>query len=220
MTQWNVTFRVFRCKQGNSPYYDEFTIKVVPEEFILDAVERIWAFHDRSLCYNHACHHSTCGACGMRINHREKLTCITPIHAVTRDGGTVLVEPLRTFPLISDLAVDMTSLYTDMTNVGAPTLDTVNGSEKLPDCIECGLCISVCPASQTSAEYVGPAPLAATPPKNAGLVNNQHGVWRCHSAFECSEVCPSFVEPAKRIMELRRSLIQSEISLQFFVGER
>jgi Fe-S oxidoreductase len=36
------------------------------------------------------------------------------------------------------------------------------------------------------------------------LADSQGGVWRCHSAYECSEVCPSFVEPGWRIMDLRR----------------
>lgn len=152
----------------------------------------------------------------MRINHRERLTCITPIRAVTRDGGTLLVEPLRTFPVISDLAVDMTSLFRKMDLVNAPTLDVVDSAEQMPDCIECGLCISVCPGSQTSPDYKGPAPLAGTPERQAYLLDDQHGLWRCHSAFECSEVCPSFVDPARRIMELRKTLFKSTMHRKIF----
>jgi succinate dehydrogenase / fumarate reductase iron-sulfur subunit len=29
------------------------------------------------------------------------------------------------------------------------------------------------------------------------------GVWRCHFAAECSEVCPKNIEPAKAIQKLR-----------------
>ena len=87
------------------------------------AVERIWAFHDRSLVYRHACHHSTCGACGMRVNGAEKLTCITPIRDVVQDGGTLRVEPLRNFPVISDLAVDMGTMYHRMDLVGHHTVN-------------------------------------------------------------------------------------------------
>ena len=69
---------------------------------------RVWAFKDRTVCFRHACHHSTCGGvCGMRVNDVEKLTCITYIRDVTRDGGTLKVEPLRNFPVVSDLVVDM-----------------------------------------------------------------------------------------------------------------
>jgi succinate dehydrogenase / fumarate reductase iron-sulfur subunit len=38
-------------------------------------------------------------------------------------------------------------------------------------------------------------------------VDGADGVWRCHSGFECSAVCPSNVDPAWRIMDLRRQII-------------
>ena len=106
-TKWTVTFKVFRKKGEETPHYDEFKLDVDPDEYVLDGVERIWAFHDRSLTSRHACHHSTCGACGMRVNGVEKLTCITAIRNVTQNGGIIRVDPLRNFTLVSDLAVDM-----------------------------------------------------------------------------------------------------------------
>jgi len=38
------------------------------------------------------------------------------------------------------------------------------------------------------------------------LADGEHGVWRCHSAFECTEACPQAVDPAGKIMALRREL--------------
>ena len=233
--EWNVTFRVYRHKGQGTPHYDEFKIAVNPDEYVLDAVERIWAFHDRSLVFAHACHHSTCGACGMRVNGVEKLTCITLIRDVTADGGTVKVDPLRNFPIISDLTVDMGVLYTRMDEVGhRPVLPLSEepaepGAKPAPiaadydyirlaDCIECGLCISACPIATTTSGYLGPAVLAGA--LQHGLDSDQHlfslvegenGVWRCHSAFECTEVCPSYVEPAGKIMELRKQVIWKRI---------
>ncbi|MEN6409432.1 MAG: 2Fe-2S iron-sulfur cluster-binding protein [Anaerolineaceae bacterium] len=66
-TKWNITFEVLRQKGNEQPHYDTFQLDVDPDEYVLDGVERIWAFHDRSLVFRHACHHSTCGACGMRV---------------------------------------------------------------------------------------------------------------------------------------------------------
>ncbi len=228
--QWNVTFRVFRLKEDETPHYDEFPLEVDPDEYVLDAVERIWAFHDRTLCFRHACHHSTCGACGMRVNHVEKLTCITPIRSVTENGGTVVVEPLRNFPIVSDLTVDMGSLYLKMDEVTAPTVAPVTQSEvekppskwdkeeeqyiRLSDCIECGLCISACPVSSTTPSYLGPAVLAGAHAHGLNgshtlldVIDSEDGLWRCHSAFECTAVCPSFVDPGRRIMSLRTQVV-------------
>jgi succinate dehydrogenase / fumarate reductase iron-sulfur subunit len=212
---------------------------VDPDEYVLDAVERIWAFHDRELVYRHACHHSTCGACGMRVNGVEKLTCITPIREVTHDGGTLRIEPLRNFPLISDLVVDMSGLYTHAEEGAGRQVIAVQNStlpyehedfpedgqphERLADCIECGLCVSACPVALTSPTYFGPAALAAahqayTETAQSALldwVNCAEGVWRCHSGFECTAVCPSNVDPAWRIMDLRKRVIARKIRRVF-----
>jgi succinate dehydrogenase / fumarate reductase iron-sulfur subunit len=238
-TTWKVTLQISRQKGQEAPHFDQFILDVDPDEYVLDAVERVWAFHDRSLCFAHACHHSTCGACGMRVNGVEKLTCITPISSVTKDGGTLRVEPLRNFPVVSDLAVDMGGLFRKMESVGhhpvlsvadEPAVDHLpkSGLEslreiiRLADCIECGLCISVCPAAATSVDYLGPAPLAGAHQhglngdgKTFKLVDSQDGLWRCHSAFECSAVCPSNVDPARKIMELRRQVIGARFKSWF-----
>jgi succinate dehydrogenase / fumarate reductase iron-sulfur subunit len=228
--KWNITLKIHRQKQGETPHFENFTMEVDPDEYVLDAVERVWAFMDRTLCYRHACHHSTCGACGMRVNDVEKLTCITPIREVTRDGATLKVEPLRNFPVVSDLAVDMGTLYSRMETVDARSVLPIPEAEienppseweaedaqiiRLSDCIECGLCISACPAAATSTEYLGPAVLAGAQanglkrnPELLEIVDSEDGLWRCHSAFECTVVCPSFVDPARRIMDLRRQVV-------------
>jgi succinate dehydrogenase / fumarate reductase iron-sulfur subunit len=229
-TKWNITLKIYRQKEGETPHYDEFKQEVDPDEYVLDAVERVWAFMDRTLCFRHACHHSTCGACGMRVNNVEKLTCITYIRDVTHDGGTLKVEPLRNFPVISDLAVDMGVFYSKMEDVGARAILPVTEAEvekkpsdfkpgdeqyiRLADCLECGLCISACPAAATSPTYLGPAVLAGAQdqgikrsPELLPLVDAEDGLWRCHSAFECTAVCPSFVDPGRRIMDLRKQVI-------------
>jgi succinate dehydrogenase / fumarate reductase iron-sulfur subunit len=243
--QWNVAFRIYRQKGNEPAHFDRFELPVSPSEYVLDAVERIWAFHDRSLVYRHACHHSTCGACGMRVNGVEKLTCITLIRDVTRDGGEVTVEPLRNFPVVSDLTVNMSSFYqrmeraaypavTPVANAPRPTIPPEDGihpagpppeepaAERLNDCIECGLCISACPIATTTPGYLGPAILAAIQfqglkarPDLAPLADQEDGVWRCHSVYECTAVCPSFVDPAWRIMDLRKQVVVRRVRRLF-----
>jgi len=231
-------FEIYRQKGQKPSGFDKFKIQVNPNEYILDAIERIWAYHDRSLTFAHACHHSTCGACGMRVNGKEKLTCITPIREVASDRGIVKVEPLRNFPVISDLVVDMGILFRRMETVGHSPVSSVfdepfpknQRSDKkflqnylrLSDCIECGLCISACPVAITSSEYLGPAALAGAQQhgldddeRRFDLLDSDVGVWRCHSAFECTSVCPSHVEPAWRIMELRKLIIKKKIKRLF-----
>jgi succinate dehydrogenase / fumarate reductase iron-sulfur subunit len=239
---WTITVRIARTKADQPTTFDSFTLEVDPAEYVLDAIERIWAQHDRSLVFRHACHHATCGACGMRVCGVEKLTCITPISAVTHNGGTMTVEPLRNFPVISDLAVDMTRLYATMEQLGfrevVPMREAPNAlghdgiapdhnvlpeaGLRLVDCIECGLCMSACPVAATDDQYFGPAALAAlhsnallNTPVGLAMADNHEGLWRCHNAFACTAVCPSFVEPAWRIMEARKHVVQQRLAHLF-----
>lgn len=236
MTQtWHVTFEVFRKKADHPGHFDKFELDINPDEYVIDGIEKIWAFHDRTLVFSHACHHSTCGACGMLVNGVEKLTCITRISSVTKDGGTIRVEPMRNFPIISDLSVDMTVFYQRMESVGHQPVVPVSFEDskgkfekeddllKLADCIECGLCISACPIALTTPAYLGPAVLAGAQqsgnlnPCVLELVDSENGAWRCHSAYECTEVCPSNVDPAFRIMDLRKKLVTKRIKKFFGV---
>jgi succinate dehydrogenase/fumarate reductase iron-sulfur protein len=237
---WDVTFLLYRQKGQEPAHLDRFMLEIDPDEYVLDGIERIWASHDRSLTFRHACHHSTCGACGMRVNSVEKLTCITRIRDVTHDGGTIKVEPLRNFPIVSDLVVDMSPFYRAMERIGfaqvvpvgaapasgakgiAPAQGGENGELRLVDCIECGLCLSACPVAATAPNYVGPAVLAALQhaglegePALGELADSQDGVWRCHNAFACTAVCPSFVEPAWRIMDARKRVVRKRLTRLF-----
>jgi succinate dehydrogenase / fumarate reductase, iron-sulfur subunit len=232
--KWNVTLKISRQKDSGARTFQTYDIEADPDEYVLDLVERVWAFMDRTLCFRHACHHSTCGACGMLVNGVEKLTCITLVRAVVSNGGVMAVEPLRNFPVISDLVVDMSSFYQRLDDVKFPQVEKVNQAclpyerkslgtdpkfERLVDCIECGLCISACPAALTSTEYLGPAVLAAAQHTSSDAlldqVDNQNGPWRCHSAFECTAVCPSNVNPGWRIMDLRKKIIRRRIRKLF-----
>lgn len=237
--KWHVTFNVFRQKFGQPAHYDAFPMEVDPDEYVLDVIERIWSFNDRSLTFRHACHHSTCGACGMRVNGVEKLTCITPIRQITHNSGSVCIEPLRNFPILSDLVVDMGEFYLRMDDAKfaqvlpldeaclpfekKQMVRTDGDFERLVDCLECGMCISACPVALTTPAYLGPAVLAAaqqtfTQTNDASMISltdQQDGVWRCHSAFECTAVCPSNVDPGWRIMDMRKIILRKQIQKLF-----
>lgn len=236
---WKVTFSIYRKKGEEEGYYQNFVLDIDPDEYVLDGIEKIWFGMDRTLLFRHACHHSTCGACGMRVNNREKLTCITRIRDVTHDHGNIKVDPLRNFPMVSDLVVDFGDFFNKLDAVDCahvmpvddlPVRKGIHGHQqplhpgmvRLTDCLECGLCISACPAAATNQDYLGPAALSGAQIKQQGgdksileLVDSESGLWRCHSAYECTEVCPSFVEPGSRIMDLRRSTVSAQLKHVF-----
>lgn len=241
MTEKQVQFKIFRYKQGDSaPQFKVYTVAVEENTTVLVALQKIRHAQDPTLALRHSCHHAACGTCGMRVNGQEILACVTNV----LDLGTpvVVVEPIENIPLVSDLVVDMQGFMTRYTAAGMPY---IRRSEFLPEaqvaagieyynryenCLECGLCVSACPVAGSDPRYLGPAALAAAwrvaqEPRGEDVsavldwVDQTHGCWRCHVAYECSEVCPSDVDPAGSIMGLRNRLTKRKIGRLFGRGD-
>ena len=243
MTTQSITLQVFRYKRGDlNPRYDSFQVKADRWTTILTALQEIRRSMDSSLAVRHSCHHASCGTCGMIVNGREVLACVT--NALEENGaqGEIVIEPLKSAPLMTDLVVDMTPFYKKYVATG---MNYIRQSEYLPEaelpdgisaftryenCLECGLCVSACPITGRESAYLGPAALAAAnrvleeprqtdPATIPALVDHHQGCWRCHIAYECSEVCPSNVDPAGAIMALRGKMIKRKVGRFFGAGD-
>jgi succinate dehydrogenase / fumarate reductase, iron-sulfur subunit len=217
-------FRVYRRTRENGPArFDEFDVPSAEARTVLEGLRWIEVHRDPSLAIRHSCFHASCGTCGVRVNGREGLACVTPV-----DTDAVTVEPMANIPVLADVVADMGPfvdrfppqhpLLRDSEALpGAEVPEGVDAYERFEDCIECGLCLSACPIAATDDRYVGPAALAwaqrvLEEPRGADVdavlawADDEHGAWQCHAAFECTEACPSDVFPAQRIMRLRREL--------------
>jgi len=237
MTEKPITFRVYRHKQGDSAArFETFTVPCDERTTVLIALQDIRREHDSTLMLRHSCHHASCGTCGMRINGKEHLACVTEVLELGTD--VVTVEPLSNIPLISDLVVDMDAFFAKYNQAGMPyireseflpmaeTPEGIASHTRYENCIECGICVSACPIAGSDPAYLGPAAMAAAwrvvaeprgedPTLRLDWVDNEHGCWRCHVAFECTEVCPSSVEPGESIMALRRELTKRKLRRLF-----
>jgi succinate dehydrogenase / fumarate reductase iron-sulfur subunit len=232
------SFRVFRYKRGDATSrFDHVEVPVGLKTTVLGALRWIQLHRDHTLALRHSCFHASCGTCGMQVNGREVLGCVT---AVSDLGRIVTVEPLANIPVLTDLVVDMREFYErfpdDLATMRASEAqppatppDGIDAYTRYEDCIECGLCLSACPVSATSDDYVGPAALAAAqrlieeprgvdPTGILEWADDPVGAWRCHAAFECTEACPSNVHPAERIMALRGILIGGGRRVREVVG--
>ena len=221
-------FRVHRYRrEDGDAHVDEFDVPAGEISTVLEGLRWIEVHEDRSLVIRHSCFHASCGTCGVRVNGREGLACVTP---VTTD--TVTVEPLANIPVLADVVVDMRP-FVERFPPQHPLLrlsetavaggdDEDDAPERFEDCIECGLCLSACPIAATDDRYVGPAALAwaqrvLEEPRGQDVdavlawADDEHGAWQCHAAFECTEACPSEVLPAQRIMKLRRELTRRRL---------
>ncbi len=221
------TFRILRFKPGliDPPQFQDFTLAVNEDMSVLDALEKIRLEQDTTLLYRHSCHHSSCGTCACKINGTERLTCVTKVLALATD--VITLEPLAGFLPISDLVVDMTGFYDEISedwdylreseNVASAALpDDVASFCRLESCLECGSCVSACPAAHADSPFMGPAALAAlnnerhkspsSSKKLLELAGGERGERWCERAIECSRVCPTKVAPARHIADIRKTL--------------
>ena len=228
-----ITLRILRYKPGHidPPRYQEFSLEADPDMSVLDALEAIRLKQDSSLMYRHSCHHSSCGTCACKINGRERLTCITRIKEL--NGTRITLAPLDGFNVRGDLVVDMSPLYHDISvswnylkksefGNASQLPENPKKFERFENCIECGACVSACPAAHKNTGFMGPAALAAlsnelkkAPHKSEGLLSragNVRGERLCERALNCSRVCPTGVYPARHIADLRQLLLNKSQS--------
>lgn len=220
------TVRVHRFKRGDeAPRTEDHDVPVDERTTVLEALRYIQLHHDPTLGLRHSCFHASCGTCGVRVNGRERLACVTKLSEVS---GTIAVDPIANLPVLHDLVVDMAPFLARFPQPhpivrgselvpGSVAPEGIDELDRYEDCIECGLCLSACPVAATDDTYLGPAALAYAQrlleePRGADRdaildwADQDAGAWRCHAAFECTEACPSGVRPAQRIMALRKQL--------------
>lgn len=220
-----VTLRIRRFKPSGSsaPMWHDFEVEVAADATALDALDVVRREHDRGLIYRCSCRHGSCGTCGCRIDGVERLTCLTPLSEL--GDGPITIEPLRSLPLVGDLAVDPSPMYRTLAadwpvlrqSEGAGMKETPAGVKRLTrleDCIECGLCQSACPETGSDQPFDGPATMAAinrqrrnVPGAAEALLDragDDRGVRHCRRVIDCSRRCPTGVSPARHIAELQR----------------
>jgi succinate dehydrogenase / fumarate reductase iron-sulfur subunit len=230
-----ITLRISRLnpKKNNEQKFDEFKIPYQKWTTVLDAILEVKKHLDHSVGVRYSCRQATCGSCGMKINGRPSLACFTKISELKSD--VVTVEPMNNFPIIRDLAVGFERMFSTHKRLKPYIIN--EESEIKPDkkeflqtpedvekyiqfasCIKCGLCNSACPTMATDSSFIGPQGLAqayryVADSRDKGkderlkIIDDSHGIFRCHFAGSCSQVCPKGVDPAMGIQLLRGYLL-------------
>ena len=86
--------------------------------------------------------------------------------------------------------------------------------DEMINCILCGACYSACTLAATDPAYIGPAALTkayrfaadsrdTAKAERLKLVDGEDGVFRCHTLFNCAEVCPKNIVPTYSIQKLK-----------------
>ena len=232
-----IKLKVYRENRGQASgsHYDTFEVPYKKWTTVLDALLYVKSYRDPSVAIRYSCRMASCGSCGMKINGMPKLACYTKISEL--ESSTIECEPLSNFPIIRDLVTDFSRFFNHhksmepyIQNNGGNDDDTNKETFSLyqsPEdvdkylqfsyCIKCGLCYSACPTVGTDMNFPGPQALAQQyryfadtrdeSKKRLDIVDDRHGIWRCHFAGSCSKVCPKGVDPAMGIQLLRSYML-------------
>ncbi|HYY28315.1 MAG TPA: succinate dehydrogenase/fumarate reductase iron-sulfur subunit [Chthoniobacterales bacterium] len=208
---------IFKIWRGDSNGGDfaEFTTGIAEGMVVLDAMHAIQAEQANDLAFRWNCKAGRCGSCSAEINGMPKLMCMTRLDSIPVDRP-ITIEPLRTFPVIRDLATDVSWNYRVKKKIkkfkprppdfpdgtwrmAQGDIDRVQEFRK---CIECFLCQDVCHVLRDHhkhEEFIGPrflvyiAALEMHPldtEDRLAELKQAGGIGYCNITKCCTKVCP------------------------------
>lgn len=233
-----ITLSIYRYNPevDAEPYMKDYelAIPVKSDPMVLTLLERLKAEQDPSITYRRSCREGVCGSDGMNINGTNGLACITHVSQLNSDK--IVLRPLPGFPVIRDLAVDMSQFYQQYERIEPylqnddipPAQERLQSPEEraqldgLYECILCACCTSSCPSFWWNPEkFVGPAGLLqarrfladsrdkATQHRLEKL-QDPFSVFRCRTIMNCTNVCPKGLNPTQAIAKIRTQMLSQE----------
>jgi succinate dehydrogenase iron-sulfur subunit len=223
-----LTVSRYRPEQESEPAEQSYEVPFRKDWVVLDALNYIKDRLDGSLSYRWSCRMGVCGSCGMSVNGQPKLTCAAFL--ADHLPGPVRVEPLRYFPVVRDLIVDITDFMRKLKKVKPwivredekplsegeyrQTPGQLDAYKQFSMCINCMLCYSACPIYGLEPSFIGPAAIALAQRYNMDsrdqgsaerleILSEHDGIWQCTFVGECSKVCPKNVDPAGAIQRYK-----------------
>lgn len=226
----NITLEIFRYRPEAEiePVFQRYEVPFRKDWVILDALNYIKDTLDGSLSYRWSCRMGVCGSCGMMVNGTPVLTCATFMEKYL--PGPIRVEPLKSFPVVRDLVIEMSDFMRKLKRVKPwiireeekPLADGeyLQTPAQLADykqysmCINCLLCYAACPIYGLEPSFTGPAAIALAQRYNFDnrdqgekqrmeALSQDGGIWECTLVGECSVVCPKDVDPAGAIQRYK-----------------
>jgi fumarate reductase iron-sulfur subunit len=215
-------------ERDDSPLFQSYTVPLRKDWVVLDALNYIKDKIDGSVTFRWSCRMGVCGSCGMMVNGEPKLTCATFLSSFA--PGPVRVEPLRYFPVVRDLVVEMSDFMTKFRKVKPwlvrkeekpisegeylQTPQQLEHYKQFSMCINCTLCYAACPVYGLDPFFVGPAAIAMAQRYNLDsrdqgaeermdILAQHEGIWGCTFVGECTKACPKNVDPAGSIQQYK-----------------
>ena len=231
-----VKLKIFRYnpETDKKPHYETYKVEAEPTDRVLDLLEYVKNYIDGTLSYRRSCAHGVCGSDAMRINGVNRLACKVLVKELKT--SKITVEPLLGMAVHKDLIVDMEpffehyrSMLPYLINDEPPPkrerLQNPEERDRFDDttkCILCAACTTSCPSFWVNESYYGPAAIVNAHrfifdsrdrggPQRLEILNDQFGIYRCHTIFNCTLACPRDIEITKAIGEVKKAVATGKL---------
>jgi succinate dehydrogenase/fumarate reductase iron-sulfur protein len=134
-------------------YWETFSVDLADNLTILDVLLTIADAIDPTLAFRRTCRSGICGACAGVVNDRPCLFCQRSIGeaAESAPAGMIRLAPLRGFPVLRDLVVDMEEFFQEFDRLdawlvpdasygGVLRADEADKLWSVATCVLCGIC--------------------------------------------------------------------------------
>ena len=232
-----IKFKIFRFdpETDEAPHYDFFAVDAGLNDRILDCLNKIRWEQDSSLAYRMSCAHGVCGSDGVTINGASALACqkLVKDYDYTRE---IVVEPLKFFPVVKDLIVDMQPFFKRIKTIHPDKIETTLGGvmereytqtveerglfDDAIKCILCACCVAACPVMlNEEPDFIGPAAILRAQryifdsrmtdtAKRMKILEKPHGIWSCKTYYRCTQVCPKQIKVTEAILKTKKKILQ------------
>ncbi len=231
-----VKLKIFRYnpEKDKKPHYETYKVEAEPTDRVLDLLEYVKGFIDGTLSFRRSCAHGVCGSDAMRINGVNYLAC----KVLVKDIGSskITIEPLLGLSVIKDLIVDMEPFFDQFRSVipylvndePPPSQERLQSPEQrdrfddTTKCILCAACTTSCPSYWANDKYIGPAAIVyahrfiydsrdRAAAERLNILNDQFGVYRCHTIFNCTLACPREIQITTAIGEVKKAIMTGSL---------
>ena len=212
---------------NNKTYFDEFNINIKEDETILEVLDKIRDYKDRSISYRSFCRSSICGTCTIKVNDKTILACKTKAKDLVQNNE-LIIEPVDRIKVIKDLVVDNSYIEDRLKRVKAyfvdeivetkeniQTSDELKKYDKQTDCILCGACFYECEALDYDKNFAGPFAFSKVfrfvfdsrdkeDTQKRIETAKENGLYNCINCQKCVMVCPKHIASAYDIKALEQ----------------
>lgn len=171
MRAYTLAVARFDPASGGAPHEERWSSATIGHLTVLEALEAMREATGGELAFRRSCRSGICGACAMMVEGRAVLACEVRVAAVAGADGSVRVAPLRGFPVLRDLVVDLDPFFATIGRatpwlVGRAGYDgrmsqaATEALREVSSCVLCGVCEAAMRPAHGVWNQLGPAAMA------------------------------------------------------------